>query len=234
MPREAKERDQQKLTPQQEDELVLYIEDLTRRGLPPTRDMVQNFASTIAHERVSESWVTRFYHRHEYNLILKWSTGMDAVRHAADSYSKYELYFDYLYSKIKEYDILPENSYNMDEKGFMIGVIGRAKRLFSQRQWEKKEVTAALQDGNREWITVLAAVCGDGTTLPPGLIYASKNSTLQSSWVVDIEARKHDVFVTSTPSGWTNNDTGLAWLEQVFDRCTKKSAARQSLASPHR
>jgi len=38
---------------------------------------------------------------------------MDAVRHAADSYSKYKLYFDYLYSKIKEYDILPENSYNI-------------------------------------------------------------------------------------------------------------------------
>jgi hypothetical protein len=31
VPREAKERDQQKLTLQQEDELVLYIEDLTRR-----------------------------------------------------------------------------------------------------------------------------------------------------------------------------------------------------------
>jgi hypothetical protein len=64
---------------------------------------------------------------------------MDAVRHAADSYYKYELYFDYLHSKIKEYDILPENSYNMDEKGFLIGVIGRAKRLFSRRRWEKIE-----------------------------------------------------------------------------------------------
>ncbi|KAF2023294.1 hypothetical protein EK21DRAFT_81258 [Setomelanomma holmii] len=33
---------------QQEQELVLYIEDLTRRRLPPTREMVQNFASKIA------------------------------------------------------------------------------------------------------------------------------------------------------------------------------------------
>jgi hypothetical protein len=36
----------------------------------------------------------------------------------------------------------------MDEKGFMIGVIGRSKRVFTLRQWEQKEVTAALQDGN--------------------------------------------------------------------------------------
>jgi hypothetical protein len=47
---------------------------------------------------------------------------------------------------------------------------------------------------------------------------------LQLSWVVDIEAGKHDVFVTSTLSGWTNNNSSLAWLEQVFDRCTKKKA----------
>ena len=73
---------------------------------------------------------------------------------------------------------------------------------------------------------MLATVCGDGTTLPPGLIYASKNSALLSSWVADIEAGKHDIFVTSTPSGWTNYDISLAWLEQVFVRCTKKKARR--------
>ena len=35
---------QQKLTPQQEDELVTYIEGLTVRHLPPTRTMIRNFA----------------------------------------------------------------------------------------------------------------------------------------------------------------------------------------------
>jgi hypothetical protein len=33
-----------------------------------------------------------------------------------------------------------------------------------------------------------------------------------------------DVFVGLTLSGWSNNDVGLAWLEQVYDRCTKKKA----------
>jgi hypothetical protein len=37
-------------------------------------------------------------------------------------------------------------------------------------------------------------------------------------------AGKHNVFVTSSPSGWTNNDIGLAWGEQVFDWHTKKKA----------
>jgi hypothetical protein len=76
-------------------------------------------------------------------------------------------------------------------------------------------VTAALQDGSREWITLLAAICADGEVLPPGIIYASQNSTLRDTWVAGIKAGKHDVFVGSTPSGWSNNDVGLAWLEQV-------------------
>jgi hypothetical protein len=45
---------------------------------------------------------------------------MDRNRHQADSEHKYSLYFDLLESKISEYSVLPENTYNMDEKGFMI------------------------------------------------------------------------------------------------------------------
>jgi hypothetical protein len=40
--------------------------------------------------------------------------------------------------------------------------------------------------------------------------------------VVNIKAGKHNVPVTSSPSGWSNNNVGIAWLEQVFNRCTKK------------
>jgi hypothetical protein len=70
----------------------------------------------------------------------------------------------------------------------------------------------------------LAAVCADGTALPPGIIFESKNCTLRNIWVADIETGKHSVHVTSTPSGWTNNETRLGWLEQVFDCYTKQKA----------
>jgi hypothetical protein len=164
-PIEAKATLQQKLNPQQEMELVGYIGDLTRRELPPTREMIQNFASEVAQERLSESWVTRFIKRNHDSLITKWSSGMDANRHSADSYSKYKLYFDLLHDKMTQYNVQPHNIYNIDEKGFMIGVLGRSKRVFSRHEWEKKEVTPSLQDGSREWLTTLAAVCADGTAL---------------------------------------------------------------------
>jgi hypothetical protein len=115
----------------------------------------------------------------------------------------------------------------MDEKGCLIGITGRSKRVFSRKMWERKEVRAAIQDGSREWITLLAYVCADGSRLPTSLIYQSAASAIRSSWVEDIKAVEHSVHVTLSPSGWTNNDIGLAWLEQVFDRYTKEKA-RQS------
>ena len=95
-PRKEKAIAQQKLTPQQETELTKYIEELTARRIPPTREMIRNFASKIAQEAVSESWVTRFINNHSIHLISKYSTGMDANPHKAVSYIKYKLYFDLL------------------------------------------------------------------------------------------------------------------------------------------
>ncbi|KAF1922610.1 uncharacterized protein M421DRAFT_77648, partial [Didymella exigua CBS 183.55] len=46
-----------KLDPQQEREPCTYIEELTKHHLPPTRQMIQNFAAEIAHKSISDTWV---------------------------------------------------------------------------------------------------------------------------------------------------------------------------------
>ncbi|KAF1928033.1 CENP-B protein, partial [Didymella exigua CBS 183.55] len=99
------------------------------------------------------------------------------------------------------YSLKPKHTYNIDEKGFAIRVLGRSKQVFSR-----------------------PTICADSTALPLGIIFASKNSTIQSCWVADIYPGKHSAHVASSPSGWTNNKIGLAWLEQVFDRYTKPKA----------
>jgi hypothetical protein len=114
----------------------------------------------------------------------------------------------------------------MDEKGLMLGISNRSKRVFTRRMWEKGELRSVLRDGSREWVTILATICGDGTTLDPCLIYQSDASTLQSSWVDDISPDKPAFTIAST-SGWINNEIGLQWLCGVFDRLTKDKA-RQS------
>ena len=42
----------------------------------------------------------------------------------------------------------------MDEKGFLIGVLRKMRRVYSKEAFQKGNIIAAGQDGNRVWITV--------------------------------------------------------------------------------
>jgi len=44
-----------------------------------------------------------------------------------------------LHSRIKYYEIRSENTYNMDEKGFFVGVAKPSKRVFTKALWALKE-----------------------------------------------------------------------------------------------
>ncbi|KAF1982089.1 DDE-domain-containing protein, partial [Aulographum hederae CBS 113979] len=76
------------------------------------------------------------------------------------------------------------------------------------------------QDGSRNWITIIATICADGTCLPPGIIYAGAGD-LQHTWLLEWTPDK-ETFFSSTSTGWTNNELGLSWLEKVFDPYTKR------------
>ncbi|KAF2851074.1 hypothetical protein T440DRAFT_79185 [Plenodomus tracheiphilus IPT5] len=67
--RNTKAENQQVLHPQQEQELLRYVEHLTRQGLPPTRSMIQNFALQIAKKELGEHWVDCYMQRYQVNLI---------------------------------------------------------------------------------------------------------------------------------------------------------------------
>jgi transposase-like protein len=68
--RNTTDQDQRNLSQHQERELIRYITRLTERGLPPTQQMIQNFASCIAKKDVSLSWTDRFVKRHQEDLIM--------------------------------------------------------------------------------------------------------------------------------------------------------------------
>jgi hypothetical protein len=67
------------------------------------------------------------------------------------------------------------------EKGFLLGSIGKSKSIFSRSLWEQGGIKKNTQDGSREWIMTVACICADSTAIPPVLLFASKNSTLQST-----------------------------------------------------
>jgi hypothetical protein len=60
---EAHDLNKQKLSPQHELELVDYIRGLSKRDLPPTREMTRRFASEIGNCHIGNGWVGRFLGR---------------------------------------------------------------------------------------------------------------------------------------------------------------------------
>jgi hypothetical protein len=217
----------QNLHPQQEQQLLRYIEQLTERGLPPTQALIQCFGSEITKNELGIHWVDQHIKCYEIHLISCWATGINRSRHQAESQSKYSLYFELLCSKISQYNIEPCHMYNMDEKGFMLGILTCLKQVFSRRMYKEGKIKAHIQDGNQEWIMLLVCICADGSALDPVIIYQSASGLLQYSWLQAFNPDNHRTFFSASSSGWTNNNIGLAWLKHMFD-CSKKAKAQSS------
>src|SRR5277367_4652811 len=112
----------------------------------------------------------------------------------------------------------------MDEKGFLIGLINKIRRIFTRHELEKGKLLGAGQDGNRSWISLLACICQDLQALPPMLIYQGKEGNLQDTWLDDFHPETEEAYFATSPTGWTNDQLGLEWLINVFDRHTKAKA----------
>lgn len=112
--------------------------------------MLRNFAKEITGKKPGKQWPTRFLKKYNNQLTARYTTRIDSQRKRADSAYKYSLYFELMAKKLKEYDVQPEDMYNMDEKGFLIRVLSKGKRIFSRSKFEQGGFKQRLQDGNRE------------------------------------------------------------------------------------
>ena len=125
---------------------------------------------------------------------------------------------------MESYQITAENLYNWDEKGFVIGIASATKRIMGREAYETGRIKGARQDGSREFISLLACICADGTALPPSLIYAGKD--MMSTWIEDFSTEERAYFGVSE-NGWSCDALGLFWLEHVFHKETKKKAGKK-------
>src|SRR2546423_12794349 len=127
---------------------------------------------------------------------------------------------------MEKYNITPSNVYNFDKKGFLIGFSRCTKRIVSRQALKSRRSLGASQDGSREFISLVASICADGSHIPPALIYKGESRNLQDSWLEDFDDSKDSAFFACSENGWNSNILGLHWLEHVFDRNTREKAER--------
>ena len=82
------------LSPTQKKTFISYINELTRRGTPPTARMVARFAAEISGRQPGKNWVNRFVRSTRNELESGFLMGFDLVRKKADNNYQYKLYFE--------------------------------------------------------------------------------------------------------------------------------------------
>lgn len=108
-----------------------------------------------------------------------------------------------------KYGILDEDTYNMDEKRFMMGVAGSAKVVLSKY----KKQAFVKQCGNREWASLIESI-GLRRRLPMWCIFKEKK--YMDEWYNALESGQgHQISLSD--NGWTDNKLGLDWLKTVFE-----------------
>lgn len=138
--------------------------------------------------------------------------------------------------------MLPKDTYDVDETGFVMGnsqsrrviEIIRHPRDQSGRLFPADLVELQLppgtriQDGSREFATVICCICADGSFLNSAIIMKAKHG-LQDSWFRDIAGVPESILFGVSPNGWTDRSKCLAWLKHNFGPNSKsrtKAGAR--------
>jgi len=103
----------------------------------------------------------------------------------------------------------------MDEKGFLLGQAFKVK-VICRRGIKNRNYT---QYGNCKMVTVIECIAADGRVIPPMYIYKGGKHLL--GWHAGVQDKEEAIFAWST-KGWTDNELGLEWVEQNFEKYTTK------------
>jgi len=224
LPRSVAFQDYQRLSVVQETHLADWIRVQQTLGVPPTHAQIREMASRVCKERgddrrLSIKWMEGFLKRHPF-LRTQRARVVDANRINSATEAIIRPWFS-LFQIPEVKAILPENRWNKDEAGIMEGlgenglVVGTADHKALQKK----------QPGGRTWTSFIECISATGRFLPPLVIFRGK--TVQQQWFpTDLQPFKHWKF-TATPKGWTDNETSLKWLKNVFIPLTKPASPDQ-------
>ena len=180
------------LLKEEEDTVVKYTIECADCNFPFSHQRIKEHVNEIASTHwgntfpkggVGKQWTYCFVSNHHEELKAYWSHSLDSARAWAVNPITKEGYFTLLKEVIKDDDddshIKPECIYAADESGFQKGV--------GQKEWvfeaAGKKTQHQQRSRDRENITVIVTICGDGTAPSPMVIF--KGEGFQVRWKQD-------------------------------------------------
>ena len=208
--------EQQVLTTAQEEAVVRWVERRDALGFPPKhKELVRMVVAIrqnengVQHHRLGNHFTMRFLKRHP-QIATTVAHAMNRDRVMAINRGNINGYFNRLYDVIHRNHIDPQDMWNFDEKGFLMGQGGKRNELVISRVRTKG--SRRMQDGSREWVSLLECVSAVGKRIPAYFIYAGQAH--YDGW--HHGSVGPDTGFYFTDNGWTNDKCSLYWLTNHF------------------
>lgn len=93
---EANSKYRQKLNDVQEDTLLRYIDQLTKRNIPPTNQIITNLAEEILKGPVGKNWASNFVKRHSERICSVYLKPIDHCRASSESAAIFEQFYAFV------------------------------------------------------------------------------------------------------------------------------------------
>ena len=171
---QAAHPEQQALTKAEEDEIVRWVEWRDTLGFPPKHKKqvcmvvaVRNGKNGVQHHRLRDHFTARFLKRHP-EIATTVVRAMDRDRVLAIDEHTINGYFSRLYDVIHQNHINPDDMWNFDEKGFLMGQGGKRNELVIARV--RVKCPRRIRDGGQEWVSMIECVSATGVHIPSDYI----------------------------------------------------------------
>ena len=205
-----------KLTQNEEDSLLRWILSMDQRGAAPRPSHIQEMANILLskHEStpiqtVGMNWAYNYIKCHP-QIKTKYARRYNYQRAKCEDPKIIREWFNHIQIMIMQYGIAFEDIYNFDETGFAMGLIATTKVVTRAEIDGRPKL---IQPGNREWVTSIECINSTGWVLPPCLIF--KGQVHIQGWYED-EALPKDWRIEVSQNGWTTDEIGLRWLQNIF------------------
>jgi len=167
---------------------------------------------------VGVNWATQLIQR-RVDLRSDYFRKKDYQRARCEDPEIIQKWFNLVRNVIAKYGIVDHDIWNFDETGFQMGVISTARVVTGTKRRGKPVVN---QPGNRTWTTVIETITTDGRALDPLIIFAGK--VHQEQWFHELQDNMYSSWkIAVSETGWTNDEIGLWWLQEIFEPATRRS-----------
>ena len=224
-PHHEAQKEQQALSLVVERSLVRWINDMDASGFLPCLDLFKAVAARLVLDDggppLGITWLRRFLNRQPQHST-KFANRLNRKRAHSSKSEPINDFFRKLQALLRKYKFLPHNIYNMDEKGFLLGLSDRTNVIVRRG---RRQPARETHDGSREWITVVETCCANSAVLPPMVIFQGK--CLYLGWFdADDDYTDQTAIFAQGGKGFTTNELATWWLS-YFDNWTRDATDSQ-------